>query len=83
VLLGQIRYWDLVSGEQSQRLDGHSDYVRAAACSPANSNIWVTGDAHLLAQQYSEAQDYIPEVHTTDTVMVCRQLRPFLPGMGC
>jgi len=38
-----IRYWDLVSGEQSQRLDGHSDYVRAAACSPANSNIWVTG----------------------------------------
>ena len=26
-----VRWWDITSGEQVARLDGHTDYVRAAA----------------------------------------------------
>jgi U3 small nucleolar RNA-associated protein 15 len=37
------RWWDLSSGTQVCRLDGHSDYVRAAAVAPNNPDTWATG----------------------------------------
>lgn len=37
------RWWDIASGAQVLRLTGHGDYVRAAACSPANMETWATG----------------------------------------
>mmetsp|Transcript_5412 Transcript_5412/g.11948 ORF Transcript_5412/g.11948 Transcript_5412/m.11948 type:complete len:530 (-) Transcript_5412:1074-2663(-) len=37
------RWWDVTAGQQVLRLDGHTDYVRAAAASPANSETWATG----------------------------------------
>ena len=42
-----MRFWDLTSGEQVKRLEGHADYVRSAAVSPANSFLWATGIYHL------------------------------------
>lgn len=44
----QVRYWDITSGEQIHRLEGHTDYVRAAAVSPADSNLWATGGGSPL-----------------------------------
>lgn len=41
----QARYWDLASGEQLQRLVGHTDYIRAAVQNPASPSIWATGKA--------------------------------------
>jgi len=38
-----IRWWDVTSGEQVSRFEGHGDYVRAAAVSPANTETWATG----------------------------------------
>jgi U3 small nucleolar RNA-associated protein 15 len=38
-----VRLWDLSSGAQVCRLDGHADYVRAAAVAPNNDDTWVTG----------------------------------------
>lgn len=38
-----VRYWDISSGEQVSRLDGHSDYVRAIAASPTSQELWATG----------------------------------------
>jgi len=38
-----VRWWDVSSGKQLARFDGHTDYVRAAAVSPANSETWATG----------------------------------------
>ncbi|GFR40760.1 hypothetical protein Agub_g1372, partial [Astrephomene gubernaculifera] len=38
-----VRWWDVASGTQVLRLDGHRDYVRAAACSPAAPDTWLTG----------------------------------------
>ena len=43
----QVRYWDLTSGEQVQRMEGHADYVRTAAVNPINSNIWATGQCSV------------------------------------
>ncbi|MEW5302577.1 MAG: hypothetical protein WDW36_005346 [Sanguina aurantia] len=37
------RWWDVSSGAQVCRLDGHTDYVRAAGVSPANMETWATG----------------------------------------
>ena len=39
----QVRYWDVTAGEQVARLDGHGDYVRTAAASPAQPDLWATG----------------------------------------
>ena len=33
----------MTAGAQVARWDGHTDYVRAAACSPANAETWATG----------------------------------------
>lgn len=46
-----MRLWDLSSGAQVCRLDGHADYVRAAAVAPNNDDTWATGErsACLLA----------------------------------
>lgn len=33
----------MTSGTQVLRLDGHKDYVRAAAVSPASEDTWATG----------------------------------------
>jgi U3 small nucleolar RNA-associated protein 15 len=38
-----VRWWDVTSGAQLMRLDGHRDYVRAAAVSPASPDTWATG----------------------------------------
>jgi WD40 repeat protein len=38
-----VRWWDITSGAQLRRLDGHSDYVRAAGVSPVNAETWATG----------------------------------------
>jgi len=38
-----IRWWDISEGKQVLRLDGHSDYVRAAAVSPASEATWLSG----------------------------------------
>lgn len=38
-----LRWWDLTAGKQLLRLSGHSDYVRAAACSPASGDTWASG----------------------------------------
>mmetsp|Transcript_35056 Transcript_35056/g.63066 ORF Transcript_35056/g.63066 Transcript_35056/m.63066 type:complete len:554 (-) Transcript_35056:179-1840(-) len=38
-----LRYWDISTGDQVQRLDGHADYVRAAAASPVDSHTWISG----------------------------------------
>lgn len=38
-----IRWWDISEGKQVARLDGHSDYVRAAACSPSSEATWLSG----------------------------------------
>ncbi|KAG2433548.1 hypothetical protein HYH02_012665 [Chlamydomonas schloesseri] len=38
-----VRWWDVSAGSQVLRLDGHRDYVRAAAASPASSDTWLTG----------------------------------------
>ncbi|GIL86712.1 hypothetical protein Vretimale_19807 [Volvox reticuliferus] len=37
------RWWDVSSGTQVLRLDGHRDYVRAAAGSPNSPDVWATG----------------------------------------
>ncbi|GLC39732.1 hypothetical protein PLESTM_000933800 [Pleodorina starrii] len=37
------RWWDVSSGTQVLRLDGHRDYVRAAAASPTSPDTWATG----------------------------------------
>ena len=34
-----VRWWDLATGTQIRRLDGHQDYVRAVAGSPAGSEV--------------------------------------------
>ena len=39
----QVRLWDVEVGGQALRLDGHADYVRTAAPSPASSETWATG----------------------------------------
>jgi U3 small nucleolar RNA-associated protein 15 len=36
-----VRLWDLATGEQALRLDGHADYVRCAAC--ASDTLFATG----------------------------------------
>ncbi len=38
-----VRLWDIASGAQVTRLDGHSDYVRALAVSPSSHDVWATG----------------------------------------
>ena len=38
-----VRLWDVTSGAQVSRLEGHTDYVRAAAVNPASSEVWATG----------------------------------------
>jgi len=38
-----VRWWDISSGVQTARMDGHSDYVRAAAVSPVSHEVWATG----------------------------------------
>ncbi|KAK9090396.1 hypothetical protein Sjap_023573 [Stephania japonica] len=38
-----VRYWDVVSGSQVLSFDGHKDYVRCGAASPANSDFFATG----------------------------------------
>lgn len=38
-----VRWWDVSSGEQVSRLDGHADYVRAAALSPQSEDLVATG----------------------------------------
>lgn len=38
----QVRWWDVTVGKQDFRLDGHSDYVRAAAVSPTSPDTWAT-----------------------------------------
>lgn len=44
-----VRWWDMASGAQLLRLDGHTDYVRAASVSPVNSETWATaGYDHML-----------------------------------
>ena len=37
-----VRWWDITSGEQVARFDGHTDYVRAAAGEEPNSE-WREG----------------------------------------
>lgn len=41
----QVRWWDVTTGEQVCRLTEHTDYVRAGAVCPLDSNIWATGAA--------------------------------------
>ncbi len=38
-----MRWWDVAEGKQITRLDGHTDYVRAAAHSPVSDTTWITG----------------------------------------
>lgn len=38
-----VRWWDVASGTQVGRLDGHTDYVRAAALSPHSEELIATG----------------------------------------
>ena len=38
-----VRLWDITSGVQLCQLQGHSDYVRAAAASPTSADVWATG----------------------------------------
>ena len=38
-----VRLWDIGSGTQLARLDGHGDYVLAIAVSPTSHDIWATG----------------------------------------
>lgn len=38
-----VRWWDLATGEQLSRMDGHTDYVRAGAVNPTSMDIWATG----------------------------------------
>ena len=38
-----VRWWDVSSGEQVSRLNGHTDYVRAAALSPQSEDMIATG----------------------------------------
>lgn len=38
-----VRWWDIGSGTQLLRMDGHRDYVRAGRVSPANPETWATG----------------------------------------
>ncbi len=37
-----MRWWDVTVGKQDFRLDGHTDYVRAAAVSPTSADTWAT-----------------------------------------
>eukprot|EP00951_Prasinocladus_malaysianus_P011338 scaffold83769_cov26-Prasinocladus_malaysianus.AAC.1 len=39
----KVRWWDMTEGRQVIRLDGHTDYVRAAECSPGSDTTWLTG----------------------------------------
>lgn len=43
-----VRWWDITAGEQLFRLNGHSDYIRSSACSPASPDTWATGEAPSL-----------------------------------
>ena len=38
-----VRWWDVASGNQLARLDGHTDYVRTAALSPQSEELIATG----------------------------------------
>lgn len=38
-----VRWWDVASGNQISRLDGHTDYVRTAALSPQSEELIATG----------------------------------------
>jgi len=38
-----VRWWDVTTGAQLLRLDGHADYVRAGAHSPSSLDTWATG----------------------------------------
>lgn len=42
------RWWDISSGEQVMRLDGHRDYIRAAAQSTTSESQWATGTSGFL-----------------------------------
>ena len=37
-----MRWWDVTAGKQDFRLDGHSDYVRAASVNPTSPDMWAT-----------------------------------------
>lgn len=43
-LVAQVRWWDVTQGSQLNVLRGHTDYVRAACLSPADSSCWATGE---------------------------------------
>ncbi|KAI8110895.1 hypothetical protein M9434_004469 [Picochlorum sp. BPE23] len=38
-----VRWWDVASGNQISRFDGHTDYVRTAALSPQSEELLATG----------------------------------------
>ena len=38
-----VRLWDVASGAQTARCDGHTDYVRCAAEAPRGAALWATG----------------------------------------
>ena len=48
-VLAQVRFWDVTQGQQVSRLTGHTDYVRAGAVSPLDSNVWATGGTVALS----------------------------------
>ncbi len=46
--LWQVRWWDMTAEKQVSMLRGHTDYVRAASLSPADSSCWATGELKLI-----------------------------------
>jgi hypothetical protein len=52
-----VRWWDISSGSQVTRCDGHTDYVRAAAVSPASEATWLTGEAQWRFQDSCGSPD--------------------------
>ncbi len=52
-----VRWWDVALGQQVMRLDGHTDYVRAAEVSPASEDTWLTGSYDHTARLWDVRAD--------------------------
>ena len=48
----QVRWWDMTAEKQVSMLRGHTDYVRAACLSPADSSCWATGELKLCRSAF-------------------------------
>lgn len=77
----QVRWWDVTVGKQDFRLDGHSDYVRAAAVSPTSPDTWATaGYDHICKLWDVRSQECVMNL---DHGAPIEDVKFFPSGIGC